>query len=120
MFATGTGGLLQAFTTDIKNPHEIDLVDYLIYKIIGESVDSLAYCRKYGVAFGTFIGFIFFLPFIFTSFLYGLPMLLTGLVIGGLRYLPKIVIFGESDARWRCIEFGWFGFIYSLLYGLSV
>lgn len=120
-FATGTGGLMQAYTESIKAPKEFKPFDWVANKITGEPIDTLPKARKWGVVYGTLVGIVFALPFIYTNFLFGLPMLLTGFVIGEMRreYIKKILYNGFNDYRWRAIEFAWFGFTYSILFFAS-
>ena len=120
-FATGTGGLMQAYTESIIPPKEFAPFDWIANKIVGEPVDTLPKCRKWGVIYGSLVGEIFALPFIYTNSLYGLPLFLTGFVIGEMRrdYVRKILYSGFNDYRWRAIELLWFGFTYSMLYFLS-
>jgi len=115
LFVTGTGGLMPAFASNWngEQPEEFYPFDWICNKMV--EVKSEASYRAWGCYYGTLVGGVFFIPFLFTNLFYGLPMLLTGLIIGSLRYLPDTILW-----KWRLIEGVWFGLLYSLLFGFSV
>jgi hypothetical protein len=128
-FALGTGEQMQAFTKGIKNISKKTFISYLVNKVVGvREFPTLAFCRKWGVWYGSFMGVLYSLPIVVMSCIHGFTLVsyvailmssLMGLLCGALRYRNGL---GAKSYGWRYyFEFGYYAVFYSapFLYYLS-